>query len=277
MIGALRGAGIGAVTGIAFGAAGYYVQHTDAITKFANINPQAGVLGNLVGLSKGTAGMISKLYPSFAAGVSAAAPYAELGALSVGTGIELTDLTLTSRWMHGTGTGSRPSPRFSPFITSPGRRKTQFLSTVSEELRLTNVRALGAQRFPPTLLVKHYAIEVSKLARTFGHGLMLEFQTTSWALDVWGDEKWWQFTMTNADAPALLSYMARARLIDLDLEKVLWQANCDAHTERHTAEEWVANQHELLKTKRDEVAAHCAHQLIDKFLETQPRSNSSPS
>jgi hypothetical protein len=155
--------------------------------------------------------------------------------------------------------------------------KDQFLSTVSGELRLTNVRALGAQQFPHTLLRKHYPIEVSKLTRTFGHGLVLEFQTTSWALDVYGDEKWWQFTMTNADAPALLSYMARARLVDLDLEKVLWQANCDAHTERHTAEEWVANQHELLKTKRDEVAAHCAHQLIDKFLETPPRSNASPS
>lgn len=155
--------------------------------------------------------------------------------------------------------------------------KDQFLSTVGEELRLTNVRALGAQQFRPPYGVKHYAIEVSKLARTFGHGLMLEFQTTSWALDVWGDEKWWQFTMRNADAPALLSNMARARLIDLDLEKVLWQANCDAHTERHTAEEWIANQHELLKTKRAEVAAQCAHQLIDKLLEKQPRSNSSPS
>ncbi len=106
---------------------------------------------------------------------------------------------------------------------------------------------------------------------------MLEFQTTSWALDVWGDDKWWQFTMTNADAHAPLAYRARARLIDLDLEKVLWQAICDAHTERHTGEEWIANQHELLKSKRDEVAAHCAEQLIEKFLEKQPSSNSSPS
>ena len=101
--------------------------------------------------------------------------------------------------------------------------KDQFLSTVSEELRLTNV-ALGAQQFRPPYGVKHYAIEVSKLARRFGQGLVLEFQTTGWALDVYGDEKWWQFTMHNAEAQALLVYGARARLVDLDLEKVLWQA-----------------------------------------------------
>jgi hypothetical protein len=162
--------------------------------------------------------------------------------------------------------------------------REQFLSTARVEFGSTKFRFLGVQQFPYPLGVKHYAIEVSKLTRVFGSGLVLDFQTTGWALDVWGDEKSWQFTMTNVDAPALLAYTARARLVDLGLEKVLWQANCYAHTERHTAREWVANQHELLKIKRDEVAAHCAEQLIESFLEKPPgfdskppSSNSSPS
>lgn len=144
--------------------------------------------------------------------------------------------------------------------------KEGFLATVVGELGLTNVRAVAARRFPPTLLKVGYAIGVSELARVFGHGYVIDIQTTSWALTVYGDEKWWQFNMTTHYAPGLLVYGARARLIDLDRGKTLWQAKCYALTERHTAGEWVANDHELLKDKRDQLAALCAEQLAGKFL-----------
>ena len=142
--------------------------------------------------------------------------------------------------------------------------KERFLATVAGVLGLTNVRPMEDPRFSPSKM--RYGVAVSELVGVFGHGYVIDFQTTSWSLTVWGDETIWQFNMTNAAAPALLAYRARARLIDLDRGKTLWQTKCYVHTERHKGEEWVANDHELLKAKRDQVAALCAEQLADKFF-----------
>lgn len=95
MTGTARGAAIGGITGAAFGAAGIYAQRAPAITSMAGIDPTSSVLTNLVGITKGVAGTIATYFPSLAATASAAAPYAELTALSVGIGMELTDQVLS--------------------------------------------------------------------------------------------------------------------------------------------------------------------------------------
>jgi hypothetical protein len=66
--------------------------------------------------------------------------------------------------------------------------------------------------------------------------------------------------------PVLLGYALRARLLDMDQKKTVWQYICRVDTDRYDMEVWTADNNALIKEKTGELAEQCARELAADFL-----------
>lgn len=144
--------------------------------------------------------------------------------------------------------------------------KDRFLITLREQMHLTNVQAMPAPRFQPWEM--QYGVDVRELIRLYDHGLVLDFQTLQWAFTQYGENKLSKWSDWNMTTPTILFHRVRARLIDLDQRKLLWQTTCYVHTQQHSMQEWTSNQSQLVKDEREDLGVRCAHQLVEKFAGT---------
>lgn len=144
--------------------------------------------------------------------------------------------------------------------------KDRFLITLREQMHLTNVQAMPAPRFQPWEM--QYGVNVRELIRLYDHGLVLDFQTLQWAFTQYGENKLSKWSDWNMTTPTILFHRVRARLIDLDQRKLLWQTTCYVHTQQHSMQEWTSNQSQLVKDEREDLGVRCAHQLVEKFAGT---------
>jgi hypothetical protein len=99
---------------------------------------------------------------------------------------------------------------------------------------------------------------VKALAKRFGGGVVLDFQTTTWGL----------LSGLSASAPYQIAYLARARLLRLDAGRVLWQGQCkydgrDPGGNLDNFETSLA----IVGKKFAEAAHACAKTLLAQFLD----------
>jgi hypothetical protein len=144
--------------------------------------------------------------------------------------------------------------------------KDRFLTTLSEQMHLTNVQAMPAPRLHSSQM--QYGVSIRELVRLYDHGLVLDFQTLQWAFTPYGENKLSQWSDWNMSTSTILFHRVRARLIDLDQRKLLWQTTCYVHTQQHSMQEWLSNQSQLVKDERQDLGFRCARQLVEKLAGT---------
>ncbi len=144
--------------------------------------------------------------------------------------------------------------------------KDRFLTILGEQMHLTNVQAMPAPRLHSSEM--QYGVSMRELIRLYDHGLVLDFQTLQWAFSPYGENKLSQWSDWNMTTSTILFHRVRARLIDLDQRKLLWQTTCYVHTQQHSMQEWLSNQSQLVKDEREDLGFRCAHQLVEKFAGT---------
>lgn len=181
---------------------------------------------------------------------------------------------------NGLSTSSNQGGRLrpEPLIRDPLIQvKERFLSEVGTVLGLTNIRVIDEVRMARTSPA--ISSPLPPLKRTFVKGYLFDF-----------DPIWWTLTMDEGllpnltwdNVPAYLEYRVRARLIDIENEKVVWQSICnigyivskfsdassysEPENERNTVSELLADDYALLKIKVSKVAEICADQLVSQFL-----------
>jgi len=149
----------------------------------------------------------------------------------------------------------------------------RFVAGLTKELNLHNVRSIGEARPPSGDLY-------SPLKRTFGSGMVFDFETRYWRLysSIYRNEK------TNF----MLTYAVRGRLIRVDDSNLLWKAICNVDLPFETSldtkmfdlstgqdyesilililKRLLAEEGSVLKLKRDEAETRCSSELLKKFL-----------
>jgi hypothetical protein len=102
--------------------------------------------------------------------------------------------------------------------------------------------------------------EVKALAKKFGAGVVLDFQTTTWGL----------LSGYSASRPYQIAYLARARFLRLDAGRVLWQGQCqyDGRYPEGNLDHFDTSP-AVLEKKFAAAADVCAKTLLAQFLDTQ--------
>jgi hypothetical protein len=108
--------------------------------------------------------------------------------------------------------------------------------------------------------------DLHQVKKQVGQGLVLEFRPWQWYFGVWDTEQRLNPISTSQEPRVLLGYAVRARLLDLDQEKVVWQYICRVSTERNEMDVWMADNNALIKQKTGQLAEQCAHDLASDFL-----------
>lgn len=130
-----------------------------------------------------------------------------------------------------------------------GSVKERFVSGLKANATVTNIQSTEA----PLSFE-----EPDELKKIFARGMVLDFKTDRWALS--------SPNIRGAD----VIYSARARLIRLEDSKILWQGRCGVTAPEakgtSNAEEMIIDAGDLLKTKMDEAADHCAKALLAEFF-----------
>ena len=126
--------------------------------------------------------------------------------------------------------------------------EAQLVASLSQQLQLTDIRAAQA--------VDAWDLPAG-LRQRFGKGMSLEVQTMRWGLDY---TSWSRFHF---------KLIARARLVNLDDETVLWFDSCTVNQGNEdtdpTLEEFKGNDGALIKVKLQEATHTCITQLSEKL------------
>jgi hypothetical protein len=130
----------------------------------------------------------------------------------------------------------------------------QFSSSLSTDGNIGGSVRVVEEVFPSDRYIKN-------LKRQFGSGLLIDFKTTDWGVIYY----------LSASDHYRLAYSLRARLMNMNDSKKLWEGNChyledEASESRPTLEELKANDGELLKQKLHQAADFCSRDLKDQFL-----------
>ncbi|GJL63983.1 MAG: hypothetical protein NPIRA04_26370 [Nitrospirales bacterium] len=113
--------------------------------------------------------------------------------------------------------------------------------------------------------------DINELKDGFGNQKVFDFQTVSWGIV--------RAKHDFSTPPAFqtgrnVKYSARARLLDVNEEKVLWQGVCDLldevnFGEAHLEESVPDSKENFLKKKFETLANRCIHELIKQFSDTE--------
>lgn len=176
--------------------------------------------------------------------------------------------------------GGKLSPE--PLVQDPLIEvQERFLSEVGAVLDLTNIRVIDEVRMARTSPA--IGGPLPPLKRSFIKGYLFDFDPIWWTLKM---VQGWLPNFKWDSVPAYLEYRVRARLIDIENEKVVWQSICNIGyrvskffdtgsysepvKERNTVSELLADDYALLKIKSSSAAKICADQLVSQFLEKEP-------
>jgi len=113
--------------------------------------------------------------------------------------------------------------------------------------------------------------DINELTEDFDNQKVLDFRTVSWGI-VKGKHDF--FTPPAFQTGRNVKYFARARLLDVNEEKVLWQGVCDLldevnFGEAHLEEAVPDSKGNFLKKKFETLANRCIHELIKQFSDTE--------
>ena len=102
--------------------------------------------------------------------------------------------------------------------------------------------------------------DVKALAKKFGGGVVLDFQTTTWGL----------LSGHVVARPYQIAYLARARFLRLEAGRVLWQGQCqyDGRDPGGNLDDFDTSQ-AVVEKKFAAAANACAKTLLAQFLDTQ--------
>lgn len=142
-----------------------------------------------------------------------------------------------------------------------------FVEGLREELRLTNLRPAERPMDSPHVAAR--GAEIAPLQAAFGGGLVFDFDTIAWDLAFVS-----RSFVDNAATTYGIDYGVRARLVRLSDSTVLWQGICNFRN-GDAPRPWrdlEANEFEVLRARRDEVAKACARELLGSFTGRTARS-----
>jgi hypothetical protein len=156
----------------------------------------------------------------------------------------------------------------------------RFVAVLAKKLDMHDVRSIGEAR-PAS------EDQDSSLEKTFGNGMVFNFETRYWRLITtlyYPEDRFYLISPKGEWIKSYnLSYAVRGRLIRIRDSKLLWKALCNVdlpfqttldtyhpnqeNQENKAVQLLVAEEDSVLKLKRDEAVVRCSNELLKKFLE----------